>query len=70
MTLAEQLAAWLAAADPVALSPATRETADRLLLDVTGLCVAARGSDYTAATPSGDPWPNSSLRFDQRRASL
>ena len=48
--LAEQLSAWLAASDPAALSPATRETARRLLLDVTGLCVAARGSDYIGAT--------------------
>jgi 2-methylcitrate dehydratase PrpD len=49
-SLAEQLAAWLAAADSAALSPATRDTARRLLLDVTGLCVAARGNDYIAAT--------------------
>jgi 2-methylcitrate dehydratase PrpD len=49
-TLAEQLAAWLAAADPGALPPASRDTAQRLLLDVAGLCVAARCSDYIAAT--------------------
>jgi 2-methylcitrate dehydratase PrpD len=49
-TLAEELAAWLAAADPAALPAATRDTAHRLVLDVTGLCVAARRSDYIAAT--------------------
>jgi len=49
-TLAEELATWLAAADPAALPAATRDTAHRLLLDVTGLCVAARTSDYIAAT--------------------
>src|SRR5258705_13811998 len=49
-TLAEQLAAWLAAADPASLRLPARDTAHRLLLDVTGLCVAARRSDYIAAT--------------------
>ena len=49
-TLAEELATWLAATDAAALPVPTRETAHRLLLDVTGLCVAARASDYIAAT--------------------
>jgi 2-methylcitrate dehydratase PrpD len=49
-TLAEQLAAWLATAGPAALPPGVRDTAHRLLLDVTGLCVAARHSEYIAAT--------------------
>jgi 2-methylcitrate dehydratase PrpD len=49
-TLAEQLAAWLASPDPATLSTETRETARRLLLDVAGLCVAARHADYVAAT--------------------
>ena len=48
--LAERLGAWLAASDPSALPDETRETAQRLLLDVAGLCVAARGTDYVAAT--------------------
>jgi 2-methylcitrate dehydratase PrpD len=48
--LAEQLAAWLASSDPGALPGDTRETARRLLLDVAGLCVAARKADYVAAT--------------------
>jgi 2-methylcitrate dehydratase PrpD len=48
--LAEQLAAWLASSDAAALPANTRETARRLLLDVAGLCVAARETDYVAAT--------------------
>jgi 2-methylcitrate dehydratase PrpD len=48
--LAEQLAAWLASSDAGALPGDTRETARRLLLDVAGLCVAARNADYVAAT--------------------
>jgi 2-methylcitrate dehydratase PrpD len=48
--LAEELAAWLAATRPAALPPTARETVRRLLLDVSGLCVAARQSDYIRAT--------------------
>jgi 2-methylcitrate dehydratase PrpD len=49
-TLADHLAAWLASTDPAALPTETRETARRLVLDVAGLCVAARHADYVAAT--------------------
>ena len=49
-TLAEQLATWIGVAEPSLLPRATRETARRLLLDVTGLCVAARHTDYISAT--------------------
>ena len=31
------------------VSPAMRETAERLLIDIAGLCVAARGADYVRA---------------------
>jgi 2-methylcitrate dehydratase PrpD len=48
--LAEQLAAWLAASDAGTLPAETCETARRLLLDVAGLCVAARHTDYVGAT--------------------
>ena len=47
---AERLAAWLTTTRPDDLSPEVRHTAERLLLDVSGLCVAARGADYVAAT--------------------
>jgi 2-methylcitrate dehydratase PrpD len=49
-TVAEHLGAWLASSDPSAFPEETREIAHRLLLDVTGLCVAARRTDYIAAT--------------------
>ena len=48
--IAEELAAWLAAAQPSTLPPAARETVGRLFLDVCGLCVAARQSEYIRAT--------------------
>ena len=49
-TLAEHIAAWIAASEPRALSLQTGDAAYRLLLDVAGLCVAARRTDYIAAT--------------------
>ena len=39
-TLAEQIAAWIGATEPRALSPQTDDAAYRLLLDVAGLCDA------------------------------
>lgn len=48
-TVAEQLGAWAAGVDPASLPPEVRATCHRLLLDVTGLCVAARHTDYVAA---------------------
>jgi 2-methylcitrate dehydratase PrpD len=48
--LAEQLAGWLASVTPAELPSAARETVGRLFLDISGLCVAARSSDYVAAT--------------------
>ena len=47
--VAEQFAAWAAAADPVALPDAVREKAAQSLLDVAGLCLAARRLDYIGA---------------------
>jgi 2-methylcitrate dehydratase PrpD len=49
-TLAEQLALWIAGTDAAALSPKTCAIAHRLLLDVSGLCVAARKTNYISAT--------------------
>jgi 2-methylcitrate dehydratase PrpD len=46
-TIAETLASAALAARPDA---AVRETCERLLMDVAGLCVAARGTDYVGAT--------------------
>ena len=49
LTVAGQLGAWAAGVDPASLPPEVRATCHRLLLDVTGLCVAARDTDYVAA---------------------
>ncbi len=48
-TIAERLADRIAATDPAALPPAARTVAENLVLDVIGLCVAARRSDYVGA---------------------
>lgn len=48
--VAETIAAWLAAAQPKSLPPATVEMARKLFLDVAGLCIAARHEDYITAT--------------------
>jgi 2-methylcitrate dehydratase PrpD len=46
----EQLGDWLATVRPEALPSAAVEIARKLLLDVAGLCVAARNEDYVRAT--------------------
>jgi len=48
-TLAQTLAEKILAIDAAALSPAVVEICERLLIDVIGLCVVARGSDYVAS---------------------
>ena len=48
MSVAEQVAAWLAGLDRV--PAACVEAAGKLLLDVAGLCVAARREEYVQAT--------------------
>ena len=47
--VAEQIAAWLAAVEPDHLPAAAVTTARKLLLDVTGLCVAARREEYVTS---------------------
>ena len=46
-TIAETLADWITAAPPI--PPPCEAMAGRLLLDVAGLCVAARGETYVQA---------------------
>ena len=46
-TIAETLADWITAASPI--PPSCEAMAGRLLLDVAGLCVAARGETYVQA---------------------
>jgi len=48
--VAERLGAWLAGLDPAGLPPAAVAMARRLVLDVLGLCIAARRQDYVRAT--------------------
>jgi 2-methylcitrate dehydratase PrpD len=47
--MAERLGAWAASVRADALPPGVQDTCRRLLLDVAGLCVAARHTDYVAA---------------------
>ena len=48
-TVAEVLAERIAAIDPTRLPPAVAMVAENLVLDVIGLCFAARGTDYVRA---------------------
>ena len=56
-TPAEHIGAWLADLEPDALPRAVVDTVQRLLLDISGLIIAARNADYVksvlAATESG-----------------
>jgi 2-methylcitrate dehydratase PrpD len=49
-SVAERLGAWLAGVRDDEIPAAAAEMAARLVLDVLGLCVAARGQDYIQAT--------------------
>ena len=48
-SVAEALAERIGAIDAAGVPPAVRETCERLLIDVIGLCVAARDTDYVKA---------------------
>jgi len=50
--VAEALAERIVALDAARLPPAVRDTCERLLLDVIGLCLFARGTDYVRAALS------------------
>lgn len=49
-SLSNRLAEWGAALKPSDVPPEMAETVERIVIDVTGLCLAARGSDYVRAT--------------------
>lgn len=49
MTVSEEIAAFSAAIRPIDLRPAVRDTVRNLLVDIAGLCLAARNSDYVKA---------------------
>jgi 2-methylcitrate dehydratase PrpD len=59
-TIAEQLAAAAVAAQP---SATMRDTCERLLVDVIGLCVAARRTDYVAAAIGAAEGPGPCTAF-------
>ena len=65
-TVAEQVGEWAAALQPRSLPKATQSAARRLMLDVTGLCVAARKGDYIKALSRArlpkEPRPRSAIR--------
>ena len=54
-SLSQALAERIAAVEAARLAPDVRETCARLLLDVVGLCVVARHSDYVLAAIAA--WP-------------
>ncbi len=48
-SIADRLGAWAAGLDPADLPDSTREKMRDILVDIVGLCVAARGTDYVGA---------------------
>ena len=58
--IAEALAERIASLEAVSLPPPVRETCERLLVDVVGLCLVARGTDYVKAALSA--WRSDSGR--------
>src|SRR5262245_7605665 len=55
-SVARSLARRIAVLDAAHLPPEVRETCERLLVDVIGLCVVARGADYVRAALAA--WPD------------
>ena len=55
-SVAEDLAQRVASLDVRGLPQEVRDTCERLLIDVVGLCVAARATDYVTAARQG--WPD------------
>ncbi len=53
VSIAETLAARIAALDPAQFSAGLRHKCEDLLIDVVGLCVAARNEDYVKASLDG-----------------
>jgi 2-methylcitrate dehydratase PrpD len=53
VSIAEQLAARIAALDAGKLPPAVRQKCEDLLIDVVGLCVTARNEDYVKSALAG-----------------
>ena len=59
-SIAEQLADRIVSIDTTALPSSIRETCERLLIDIIGLCAAARSTDYVTAARAAWPDPGPS----------
>ncbi len=70
-SVTEQLACAIVHLKSNQLPPAVRDTCDRLALDVIGLCVAARRTDYVTAALAAwpDPGPATAIGHPQRLAA-
>ena len=66
-SIAEQLARHFATIDAHALPAAVHETCERLLLDVIGLCVVARRTDYVQAALAAWPEPGPATAIGHAR---
>jgi 2-methylcitrate dehydratase PrpD len=66
-SIAETVALRIAALDAARLPPAVCDTCERLLVDVIGLCVVARGTDYVQASLAAwtDPGPATAIGHPQ-----
>ena len=53
ISIAEELVSRIVALDPAQFSAGLRHKCEDLLIDVVGLCVAARNEDYVRATLDG-----------------
>ncbi|TNC63601.1 MmgE/PrpD family protein [Rubellimicrobium roseum] len=74
-TVSERLAGWGRELDPAALPDSTRATMRNILVDIVGLCVAARGTDYVTATlgaiePGGHTVVGQGIRASAAGAAL
>jgi 2-methylcitrate dehydratase PrpD len=66
-SIAHSLARGIVDLNAQRLPPAVRETCERLLIDVTGLCVVARGTDYVKAALAAWPEPGSATAIGHGR---
>jgi 2-methylcitrate dehydratase PrpD len=66
-SIAQSLAGRIVALDTGRLPPAVRETCERLLIDVAGLCVVARDTDYVRAALAAWPEPGAATAIGHGR---
>jgi 2-methylcitrate dehydratase PrpD len=66
-SVAQSLVQRIAAVDAAHLPPSVRETCERLLIDVAGLCVVARDTDYVKAALAAWPEPGAATAIGHAR---